>query len=52
MSQIILETERLHIRPFLLGDLPILDQTIGAGTKVNDEAAMPERHRSDIRLQI
>lgn len=47
MTQQILETERLIIRPFLLDDLlvvhRILDQTLGDGSKVDDEAALAER---------
>ena len=47
MSQKIIETERLIIRPFILDDLlvihRILDQTIGDGSKVDDEAAIVER---------
>jgi RimJ/RimL family protein N-acetyltransferase len=47
MSQKIIETERLIIRPFILDDLllihRILDQTIGDGSKVDDEAALTER---------
>jgi RimJ/RimL family protein N-acetyltransferase len=47
MSETIVETERLVIRPFVLDDLQaihrILDQTFGDGTKVNDETAISER---------
>ena len=47
MSQKIMETERLIIRPFILDDLlvihRILDQTLGNGSKVDDEAALVER---------
>lgn len=47
MSQKIIETERLIIRPFIRDDLlvihQILDQTIGDGSKVDDEAAVMER---------
>ena len=47
MSQTIIETHRLIIRSFILEDLPgihrILDQTFGAGDKVNDEIALQER---------
>jgi RimJ/RimL family protein N-acetyltransferase len=43
----ILETPRLIIRPFLRDDLliihRILDQTLGDGTKVDDETALEER---------
>ena len=47
MSQKIIETERLIIRPFVLDDLliihRILDQTLGDSSKVDDEAAIIER---------
>ena len=47
MSPIILQTQRLIVRPFIMEDLPaihrILDQTFGDGTKVGDEAALEER---------
>jgi RimJ/RimL family protein N-acetyltransferase len=47
MSQKIIETERLIIRPFVMDDLlvihRILDQTLGDGSKVNNEAAIMER---------
>ena len=47
MNQIMIETERLIIRPFIPDDLVvihrILDQTLGDGTKVDDEAALAER---------
>lgn len=47
MSQKMIETERLIIRPFLLDDLlaihRILDQTLGDGSKIDDEAALMER---------
>jgi [ribosomal protein S5]-alanine N-acetyltransferase len=47
MSQKIIETERLIIRPFVMDDLPIihriLDQTLGDGSKVDDQAAIMER---------
>jgi RimJ/RimL family protein N-acetyltransferase len=47
MSQKIIETERLIIRPFVMDDLPvihrILDQTLGDGSKVADNAAIMER---------
>jgi ribosomal-protein-alanine N-acetyltransferase len=48
MNQKILETNRLVIRPFILDDVPvihrILDQTFGAGDKVDDTTALQERH--------
>ena len=48
MSQTTIETHRLIIRSFVLEDLPgihrILDQTFGAGDKVDDEIALQERH--------
>jgi [ribosomal protein S5]-alanine N-acetyltransferase len=48
MNQKTLETERLVIRPFTLDDVPvihrILDQTFGAGNKVDDPTALQERH--------
>ena len=47
MSQKTIETDRLVIRPFIHEDLPvihsILDQTFGAGKKVNNETALRER---------
>ena len=47
MSPLTLETDRLIIRPFLAGDLPlihrILDQTFGQGRLANDPAALRER---------
>jgi [ribosomal protein S5]-alanine N-acetyltransferase len=47
MSQKIIETKRLIIRPFIMDDLlvihRILDQTLGDGSKVDDEAALVER---------
>ena len=47
MSQKIIETERLIIRPFVMDDLlvihRILDQTLGDGSKVDNEAAIMER---------
>ena len=47
MNQNTMETHRLLIRPFILEDLPvihrILDQTFGAGGKVDDETALQER---------
>jgi ribosomal-protein-alanine N-acetyltransferase len=47
VSQVIIETHRLIIRSFVLEDLPgihrILDQTFGAGDKVDDEIALHER---------
>src|SRR5687768_7488397 len=47
MNQKIIETERLIIRPFVMDDLleihRILDQTLGDGSKVDDEAAIMER---------
>jgi len=48
MNQKTLETNRLVIRPFILDDVPvihrILDQTFGAGDKVDDTTALQERH--------
>jgi hypothetical protein len=45
-SQKTIETYRLLIRSYILEDLPIIhrivDQTFGAGDKVNDEAALQE----------
>jgi RimJ/RimL family protein N-acetyltransferase len=47
MSQKIIQTERLIIRPFIPDDLlaihRILDQTLGDGSKVDDEVAIEER---------
>src|ERR1700682_3329196 len=47
LSPLTLETNRLLIRCFQLGDLPvihrILDQTFGDGTLVDDAAALAER---------
>ena len=47
MSQKIIQTERLIIRPFIRDDLlaihRILDQTLGDGSKVDDEVAIEER---------
>lgn len=47
MSQEIIETNYLVIRPFILDDLPvihpILDQTFGDGSLVDDQAALQER---------
>jgi [ribosomal protein S5]-alanine N-acetyltransferase len=47
MSQKIIETERLIIRPFVMDDLlvihRILDQTLGDGSKIDNEAAIMER---------
>ena len=47
MRQPIIETERLIIRPFIREDLReihrILDQTLGDGSKVEDEGALAER---------
>jgi RimJ/RimL family protein N-acetyltransferase len=47
MNQKTLETNRLVIRPFILDDVPvihrILDQTFGAGDKVDDTSALQER---------
>jgi len=47
VSQTTIETQRLIIRSFVLEDLPgihrILDQTFGAGDKVDDEIALQER---------
>ena len=47
MSQEIIETKRLIIRPFILADLPaihrILDQTFGDGSQVDEQAALLER---------
>jgi RimJ/RimL family protein N-acetyltransferase len=47
LSQTRIETHRLIIRSFVLEDLPgihrILDQTFGAGDKVDDEIARQER---------
>ena len=47
MSQKTIETNRLVIRSFMLEDLPvihrILDQTLGDGSKVDDQTALQER---------
>jgi ribosomal-protein-alanine N-acetyltransferase len=47
MSQGMIETNRLIIRPFVSDDLKaihvILEQTFGDGSKVNDQAALQER---------
>jgi hypothetical protein len=47
MNQVIIETTRLIIRPFMPDDLRpihrILDQTFGDGSQVTDEAALRER---------
>lgn len=48
MSEMIIDTPRLTIRPLLQTDLQdihrILDQTFGDGAKVEDDQALAERH--------
>lgn len=47
MSEKIIETKRLMIRPFIMDDVlvihRILDQTLGDGSQVDDETALMER---------
>jgi len=47
VSQKIIKTERLEIRPFVMDDLPhihrILDLTFGSGDKIDDQIALQER---------